>query len=163
MGSQAADSGVQVGRERSVSRINNPPSDEKFASSPAIGPDRRSRLRSKAAALWGRAATVILPGNKNSAPVPRMPLTEATTRCCKPPHRRWAAEWRREGRRNCAASASGRTRNRRVPLSWGDCRQVLRAIVERDRQRRPIGADLFGNGPGATLHMALHVSGHLGR
>ena len=38
MGSQATDSGIQVGSERSVSRKNNPMSYEKFASSTAPGP-----------------------------------------------------------------------------------------------------------------------------
>ena len=38
MGSQAADSGVQVAKVRVVSLANNPMSDEKFADSTGFGP-----------------------------------------------------------------------------------------------------------------------------
>ena len=45
--------------------------------------------------------------------------------------------------------ASGRRPTRRVRRSWGDCQQVLLAVADRDHQKRPVGADLFANAPGA--------------
>ena len=52
---------------------------------PTPGPDRRSTLRSKAAAFWGQAAIVMLPGNENfdanPAPEEHQPRLQADDAC----------------------------------------------------------------------------------